>query len=107
MERKSWVVLLGVLVALLNVFDGIATNFGLMNDFIDELNPIMNSIFSASPVFFVCLKLGLSLLIIYVSFLVYKNSKDAFQNIYIIALVGVSCMYVGIFGLHVFWISQL
>lgn len=107
MNKKTWIILLGVLVAFLNIFDGIATIFGLMNDYIEELNPLMRSLFITSPAFFICFKMGLSLLIFYVSLLIYKHSKNTFQMFYLFALGGVSCLYVGIFGLHLIWIKSL
>ncbi|MEL3962946.1 DUF5658 family protein [Lysinibacillus endophyticus] len=106
MNKKSWIILLSVLVAFLNLFDGVATFIGLENHYIDESNPFMKFIFTVSPVLFVCFKIVLSLLIFYVSFLIYKHSNSSFQDFYLFTLVGVSCFYIGIFGLHVFWISS-
>ena len=91
----------------INLFDGIATNYGLMNNMIEELNPLMRFFAATSPILFIGIKTVLSILILFASYLVYKKSKEKFQMLFLYSLVGVSVMYLGIFGMHIFWLSLL
>ncbi|MDN4494087.1 DUF5658 family protein [Ureibacillus aquaedulcis] len=106
MNKKN-IILFGISIAFLNLFDGIATNYGLMKEFIEEMNPVMDFIISFNPALFLVLKTGLSLLILFVSYSVYKNSKVHFQKLYLISLVGVFCLYAGICSMHLYWLSLL
>ncbi|MEO4052004.1 DUF5658 family protein [Solibacillus sp. CAU 1738] len=107
MKNNSIIMDYSLLVAMLNLFDGIATNYGLMNNIIEESNPIMAFFASLSPILFVCIKIILSLLIILVSYLVYKKSTARFQKLFFISLLGVCGIYVGISCMHIFWLSIL
>lgn len=106
MGKKS-IMLFGISIAFLNLFDGIVTNYGLMKKFIEEMNPIMDFIISLNPAFFLGLKVILSLLILFVSYWVYKNSKAHFQRLYLVSLIGVFCLYFGICSIHLYWLSLL
>lgn len=101
------IMLLGISIAFLNLFDGIVTNYGLMKKFIEEMNPVMDFIISINPALFLVLKIVLSLLILFVSYRVYTNSKVSFQRLYMLTLVGVFCLYFGIFSMHLYWLSLL
>lgn len=106
--KNKWIIIaFSVLVAFLNLFDGIATNYGLMNNMIEELNPLMRFFAATSPILFIGIKTVLSILILFASYLVYKKSKAKFQILFLYSLVGVSVMYLGIFGMHIFWLSLL
>ncbi|PYF07947.1 DUF5658 family protein [Ureibacillus chungkukjangi] len=102
---KKNIMLFGISIAFLNLFDGIVTNYGLMKKLIEEMNPIMNFLISINPALFLGLKVGLSLLILFVSYWVYTNSKAHFQKLYLLTLVGVFCLYFGICGVHLYWLS--
>ena len=104
---KKNIMFFGISIAFLNMFDGIVTNYGLMKKFIEEMNPIMNFLISLNPALFLGLKVCLSLLILFVSYWVYTNSKLNFQRLYLITLVGVFFLYFGICSLHVYWLSLL
>ena len=104
---KKNIMLFGISIAVLNLFDGIVTNYGLMKKLIEEMNPIMNFIISVNPSLFLGLKVCLSLLILYVSYWVYTNSKLHFQRLYLLTLIGVFFLYFGICSLHVYWLSLL
>ena len=104
---KKYIMLFGVSIAFLNLFDGIATNYGLMKKFIEEMNPFMDFLISLNPALFLALKVGLSLLILFVSYRVYAHSKLYFQRFYLLTLVGVFCLYFGICSVHLYWLSLL
>ncbi|KGR75374.1 DUF5658 family protein [Ureibacillus sinduriensis] len=106
MGKKS-IMLFGISIAFLNFLDGIATNYGLMEKIIEEMNPIMDFIISFNPALFLILKIALSLLVLFVSYWVYKHSKAHFQKLYLISLVGVFFLYFGICSLHLYWLSLL
>jgi len=99
------IMLFGISIAFLNLFDGIVTNYGLMKNWIAEMNPIMDLLISIHPVLFLGLKVGLSLLILFLSYYVYLKSKRSFQRVYLLTLVCVFCLYFGICGLHIYWLS--
>lgn len=107
MKNKRIIIDYSLFVATLNVFDGIATHYGFMNNMIEELNPLMDFIVRTSPSLFICIKVVLSILILFSSYLVYKKSKVKFQKLFLYSLVGVSVMYIGIFCMHIFWLSSL
>lgn len=104
---KQYIMLFGISIAVLNLFDGIATNYGLMKKLIEEMNPMMDLIISIHPALFMALKVCLSLLILFVSYRVYTKSKVYFQRLYLLTLVGVFCLYFGICGVHLYWLSLL
>lgn len=104
---KKALICIGLLVAFLNGFDGFATSYGLSHNIVEELNPIMYSLIQISPFLFLCLKIGLSIFIFYVTFLVYQKSKPTFQKLYLASLVAVCFLYTGIFGMHIFWLTSL
>ena len=104
---KKYIMLFGISIAFLNLFDGIVTNYGLMEKLISEMNPVMDFIISINPGLFLSLKIGLSLLILFVSYWVYTTSKVNFQKLYLLSLVGVFCLYFGICGVHLYWLSLL
>lgn len=107
LRNKINIIYLGWLIAVLNIFDGVTTAYGLKNGKIEELNPIMAFLWMMSPPLFLALKFSLSVLIVIISMLVYKKSSKKFQGVYSVLLVGVCCVYLGIFFLHIMWLSFL
>ncbi|MED3763567.1 DUF5658 family protein [Ureibacillus terrenus] len=109
MKGISCLMVFGLIIAILNMFDGLATNYGLTNHYIEEVNPVMRLIAEISPALFIGVKLSLSLLILIVSYLVYKSgncsSKSLFQKFFLYSLVGVTALYAGVFCLHIYWLS--
>lgn len=105
--KNNSIIILSYFVALLNLFDGLATNYGLLNDFIEESNPIMAVIASVSPVLFISLKLLLSIIIIIVSYFVYNKSSAKFQSFYFFMLLVVCAIYIGIGCIHIYWLFIL
>ncbi|WP_413368340.1 DUF5658 family protein [Lysinibacillus sp. 3P01SB] len=98
---------LSCIIAVLNVFDGLATHYGLKNALIIEANPIMDFLWKNSPSLFLLAKIGLSALILYVSLHILKKSGAAFRKLYTFLLAGVSGLYAGILCLHIVWIFSL
>ena len=107
LRNKINVVYLSWLIAVLNVFDGVITAYGLKEGKIEELNPIMRFLWVTSPPLFLALKFSLSILVVIISIVVYKKSRNTFYRVYAVLLVGVCCLYIGIFVLHMIWLSFL
>ena len=92
-------------IAILNVFDGFFTYFGVVNNFIEELNPVMNLLITTYPAVFIGVKILLSLSIVAVSYWISSYGKANFQLVFLFSLVIVFFIYTGIFGLHIYWLS--
>ena len=106
-RNKISVVYLSWFIAALNIFDGVITAYGLKEGKIEELNPIMRFLWVMSPPLFLALKFSLSVLVVIISIVVYKKSRKTFYGVYAVLLVGVCCVYMGIFVLHMMWLSFL
>lgn len=104
---KEHILYLGVSIAFLNLFDAIATNYGVSAKLIEEMNPLMNQIISYNPGLFISTKTALTLLILLVSYWIYAKSKASFQKMYLVSLAGVFCLYCGVCGLHVYWLTAV
>lgn len=90
-------------LALLNLFDGVATMIGLHFFYIEESNPLMNILYEIHPLLFLLLKILLSsLLFILLIFDVYPN-KGFIKNLAIAA----SILYTIVVIFHGFWIIQI
>ena len=107
LRNKINVVYLSWFIAALNMFDGVTTAYGLKEGKIEELNPIMRFLWVTSPPLFLALKFSLSVLIVIISIVVYKKSRETFYDVYAVLLVGVCFVYLGIFVLHMIWLSFL
>ena len=107
LRNKINFIYLSWLIAALNIFDGVTTAYGLKEGAIEELNPIMDFLWLVSPVLFLALKFSLSVGIVIISISVYKKGSKTFQGVYSVLLVGVCCVYFGIFFLHIMWLSFL
>lgn len=105
MRNKINVVYLSWFIAILNVFDGVLTAYGLREGKIEELNPIMRFLWVTSPALFLALKFSLSVLVVIISIVIYKKSRKTFLGVYSVLLVVVCFVYVGIFVLHMMWLS--
>lgn len=103
--KNNRIVYFGLYIALLNLFDGFATYYGLSNNLIEEANPLMDFLWTTSPIFFLQIKLLLSISIAIISYLVYQGSNSVFQRIYFYILTVVSLIYSGVFFLHIYWIA--
>ncbi|KGR79808.1 DUF5658 family protein [Ureibacillus manganicus] len=106
-KNKFTILALGLLVSLLNIFDGLATNYGYSYNFIEELNPLMNHILTISPELFLIFKFLFSILIIILSFAVYYKSNERFQRSFVMSLAGISVIYIGISIMHIYWLSYV
>ncbi len=107
MTTNKTIIALAIAVAILNIFDGYATSYGLLHNIIEELNPIMDFIINCSPNLFILLKIALSFLILFISYLVYKGSSQKFKKTFMFSLAFVCMIYVGIIGLHFTWLSMI
>ena len=107
LRNKINFIYLSWLIAALNIFDGVTTAYGLKEGAIEELNPIMDFLWMVSPVLFLALKFSLSVMVVIISISVYKKGSKTFQGVYSVLLVGVCCVYFGIFFLHIMWLSFL
>ncbi|WP_431028330.1 DUF5658 family protein [Lysinibacillus sp. LZ02] len=103
MKNKVKLIYVSWLVAMLNIVDGFATHYGLVNGVIEELNPIMDFIWLKSPLLFLSIKTVLSLVLIAISNVVYKTSHVAFQKSYLALLMVLFLLYVGVLVLHITW----
>lgn len=52
MNKKKNIIYYSFIIAILNIFDGYATNYGLKNNYIGESNPIMDYLWKVSPMLF-------------------------------------------------------
>ncbi len=107
MIRKPNIMVLSLLIAMLNIFDGFATHYGLMLHIIEELNPIMDFLWVTSPTMFLVVKMMLSYLISALSYLVYRKSGERFQKLFSFCLEWLLIIYLGIFALHMYWLTML
>ncbi|NLY80292.1 MAG: hypothetical protein GX072_10510 [Lysinibacillus sp.] len=107
MGNYNKIIDLGMFIAILNIFDGFATNYGLTNHYIEEANPIMKHMSEVSPILFLGVKITLSILIYFISLLVYYKSSTSFQKFFSISMTVVSIIYVGITLMHLYWLSQV
>ncbi len=91
-------------IAILNVLDAGFTFFGLHYSIIEEANPLMNKLFAASPLLFLMIKIGLSVILLVIG--------NALNN----RKCSVSLVWVSVFAafgytitcfLHGFWIATI
>ncbi len=99
LKNKMNFIYLSWLIAILNIFDGVTTNYGLKKGAIEELNPIMDFLWLMSPLLFLTLKFSLSVIIVIISILVYKKSSKTFQaHIFCFISWGMLCLFRYIFA---------
>ncbi|CAG9619253.1 DUF5658 family protein [Sutcliffiella rhizosphaerae] len=89
-----------LLLLILNIFDGVATFYGLSFKLIEESNPLMRSLYETNPHIFITLKLGLSLLLIY-----FIKSKKLLTSTVLksFTIIAVAC-YSFVCVLHLYWL---
>lgn len=105
MNRKKLILTFAIGIAILNVFDGLLTYFGIVNQLIEELNPLMNLLITNHPALFIGLKIFLSLSILMIAYYISLYSKATFQRIFFYSLVGVFSIYTTINCLHIYWFT--
>lgn len=94
------VVLLFHYLSLLNIFDAGITYFGLENGFIQESNPLMNSLYEADPALFIFTKLALSLFLYLFIFLKKVPTSVHIKRLTVFA----TSFYTLVFFLHCYWL---
>jgi hypothetical protein len=97
------VVLLFHYLSLLNIFDAFITYFGLENRFIQESNPLMNSLYEADPALFIFTKLAFSLFLYLFIFLKKVPTSALIKRLTVFA----TSLYTLIFSLHCYWLIVL
>lgn len=89
-------------LSLLNIVDGILTNWGLEQSLISELNPMMNQIYQWSPALFILTKGFLSIcLYLFVIFNIIPKTALV-KGLMLVAVF----FYTFVFFLHCFWIVE-
>ncbi|WP_442853677.1 DUF5658 family protein [Bacillus sp. CHD6a] len=89
-----------IALLLLNIFDGVATYFGLHFQLINEGNPLMESLYETSPSLFLLFKLGVSAILL---FFIKHNLKLKSNLLKVVCLTAV-CGYSIVTVLHMYWI---
>lgn len=87
-------------LAFINIVDGFATYIGISGQFIQEANPIMRSIYELGPIYFLLIKLSLSI-VLYL--LLYFNKVPDYKLLKQVTAIG-SLFYTVVIGLHTVWI---
>ena len=99
LRNKINFIYLSWFIAVLNIFDGVTTAYGLKEGKIEELNPIMDFLWVTSPLLFLALKFSLSVLIVIISIFVYKKSRKTFSwRIFCFISRGMLCVFRYIFS---------
>ncbi|WP_425467150.1 DUF5658 family protein [Pseudalkalibacillus caeni] len=92
-----------VYLGILNLLDGILTYFGIQNFSIQELNPLMESLYKSSPLSFITLKLFLSILL----FTIALKGKHPIRKPVSYLVYFAAFAYSIAFCLHSIWIFYL
>jgi len=88
-----------LLLSLLNMLDALFTYIGLKYTLILESNPLMNSLWMASPFFFLFCKISLSLLLVVLAFFFTTKNRKIWYGILLLPF-GVYCFTMMI---HLYW----
>ena len=90
-------------LAILNLFDGAITFFGLRYSLINEGNPLMNDLYEADPLFFLGYKVLLSgFLYILIRF----NNLPTTRLVKVLTTVA-SALYTAVIVLHCVWVTPI
>ncbi|MEH7342883.1 DUF5658 family protein [Bacillus sp. JJ1532] len=90
-------------LALLNLYDGIVTFFGIQFSLIEESNPIMNALFQTNPYYFLGYKVILSAALFMFLFIKKLPRKKIVNNLALTA----TGLYTIVFVIHAIWIIAL
>ncbi|MBS4174188.1 DUF5658 family protein [Bacillus sp. FJAT-49736] len=87
-------------LAILNLMDAFITFFGLYYSYIAEANPLMNLLYEINPYLFISLKVGLTILLLFLT-----NKWKAFHSpLPKMLVVFASTLYTLAFLLHSYWL---
>ncbi|WP_270180348.1 DUF5658 family protein [Alkalihalobacillus sp. CinArs1] len=90
-------------LACCNFIDGVITYWGVQNNVIEEANPLMNLLFSIHPSVFLCFKIIMSILLVFMG-----SIKNDFQTRLIRWLLNVAIvLYTAILLYHAYWLFLL
>ncbi|MBM7572398.1 DUF5658 family protein [Aquibacillus albus] len=90
-------------LAILNMLDGFITYYGLENAYISEANPLMESLYSYSPVLFIVLKIMLSIFLLALVIVFRVPATSLIKGLALSA----SFLYTFTFFIHSIWLFQL
>ncbi|MCT2534458.1 DUF5658 family protein [Aquibacillus koreensis] len=93
-----------IYLAILNLFDGVVTIYGLKHAYIKELNPVMNHLYEQSPTVFFITKLALSICLLLFVF----SSRLTFSKGWMKSLtLAAAFLYTCTLFLHAIWLLQI
>ncbi|WP_410489334.1 DUF5658 family protein [Bacillus sp. DTU_2020_1000418_1_SI_GHA_SEK_038] len=90
-------------LALLNLYDGLVTFFGIQFSLIEESNPIMNALYQKNPFYFLGFKVILSAALCIFLFIKKLPQKKIVHHL-ALAATGI---YTVVFVIHAIWIITL
>jgi hypothetical protein len=90
-------------IALLNFLDLCLTSLALGFQITSEQNPLMRILWEAHPVYFVFVKLSLSILLIWIAHRLPKETFRKWRLLYASTIV----LYTSVLGLHLVWVSSV
>jgi hypothetical protein len=90
-----------IYLAIINVFDGIATFYGLTNGLIEESNPLMAMVYENHPLLFLAVKIVLSLLLIGILTIVRTSHSFLLNKLILCSAI----LYTLVCFKHYYWIS--
>ncbi|MCA0150434.1 DUF5658 family protein [Rossellomorea vietnamensis] len=94
-----------IYVASLNLLDTAFTLYGLNNNYINESNPLMNTIYNTTPLLFLVLKVLLSILLLVILYHLdtKKETSRTLGSFTVIAAIAYTYTCI----LHGYWIVEL
>ncbi|MRG85659.1 DUF5658 family protein [Salinibacillus xinjiangensis] len=87
-------------IAILNLMDLVLTTISLGFGITGEANPLMRYLWHANPLYFIFVKLALSILLLILAHRLPKVSVLKWRWLYATTVM----LYLGILGTHVIWI---
>jgi hypothetical protein len=91
-------------LALLNLFDGVFTYFGVLHGLIIETNPFMKQLLLFHPESFLLLKILVSLFIALTGIMFNPLQHNRLWNL---CLSAICAIYTVIFAIHLYWLFLL
>ena len=94
-----------LLLSVLNLLDGWFTFIGLEMQVIDEMNPLMETAWKASPLFFLGIKTAFSLVTWGTA--VFIKKKNYTNKIGTVVTTLVCVVYLVVMAMHMFWVYKI
>lgn len=105
--KKLYILEVSIIIAILNMLDGIFTSYGVTRQFIDELNPILKPLTDSNPLLFLILKFALSITIVYIAYKIVTIGTIRFKKLFYFSLIGVFILYIGVLSMHLVWLATI